>query len=125
MSLEDTLFNAHHLGLWQEVMNKLGTQKYKQMKMETGPKTDMAFSEVLKEAAQRGALETLNWESALIKSTTYNFEAETLFVEFPNETTYSYTGISLNEYNEFKAAESKGKYFSSNIRNKKEYSKNA
>jgi len=64
-------------------------------------------------------LETHKWESSMIRLTSYNYEAEALLVEFVNGNEYSYEDVKPAEYEEFIKAESQGKYFLANIRNKK------
>lgn len=87
--------------------------------MEITPKLEEAYKIVLSSKETDGTLDIRKWESSMINSTTYNNETETLLVEFVDGREYSYDAISLNEYEEFTKAESQGKYFLANIRNKK------
>lgn len=45
------------------------------------------------------------------------FGNKSIYVNFKNGTSYGYEGASLNDYEEFKKAESVGKHFHSHIRN--------
>lgn len=63
------------------------------------------------------------WTSSLIKRTEYTPDSQTLAVEFPNGTIYVYSEIPENEYHDFCEAESQGKYFGAEIRNKKPFLK--
>lgn len=65
--------------------------------------------------------EKLEWTSSMIASTTYTPTSFTLLVEFNNDTYYEYSGITEEEYTDFKNADSQGKYFLANIRNIKDY----
>ena len=65
--------------------------------------------------------EKIEWTSSMIASTTYTPTNSTLLVEFTNDAVYAYSGITQEEYADFKNAESQGKYFIANIRNKKDY----
>lgn len=56
------------------------------------------------------------WISALIKTTTYDTQSNKLTVEFNNGKLYDYEDFSNESYQEFLAAESKGKHFLSKIR---------
>jgi hypothetical protein len=64
-------------------------------------------------------LETRKWDSSMIRLTSYNAEAEALLVEFVDGKEYAYEEVKPTEYEEFIKAESQGKYFLANIRNKK------
>jgi len=66
---------------------------------------------------------TNSWDSSMIQSTCYNYDKETLIVEFMNGQQYSYTDISHEDYFEFASSESKGKHFIKNIRDTKNYTK--
>lgn len=59
----------------------------------------------------------LNVESSHIKSIGYDAETRTMVVEFKTWAVYSYSPITEECYNEFTAAESKGKYFAEKIKN--------
>ena len=87
--------------------------------METANKLEEAYIAVLSNKESDGSLETRKWESSMIHSTTYNFENETLLIEFNDSREYTYDSITQNEYEEFTKAESQGKYFLANFRNKK------
>jgi hypothetical protein len=63
-------------------------------------------------------LTTKDWNSSLIKWTEYNSAKEELSVVFKNDVMYRYSNINQNEYYEFTMAESQGKFFSKNFRNK-------
>jgi hypothetical protein len=125
MSLEDLLYEIHYMGLRKAVMEKLGNPEYKNLKMEILEKTEKAYTETLIEAKKKGILETINWDSSMIKSTTYNSETQTLLVTFHNDANYLYEEVGAEDYSAFKNAESKGKYFITNIRNNKTFNKDA
>lgn len=68
-------------------------------------------------------VEGREWASSLIKSTEYTPDYQSLSVEFNNNQTYIYSEVTEEEYQEFCSAESQGKYFGTNFRNKKPYTK--
>jgi hypothetical protein len=82
---------------------------------------EKAFKEVMETATTAGEIESHNWESSMLNSTTYNFTEEILTVEFKNGVEYSYQNVNREEYQKFLDSESKGKHFISEIRDKKEY----
>ena len=61
---------------------------------------------------------TKDWSSSLIKWTEYDTKKEVLTVVFKNDTMYRYSNVTQNEYYEFTTAESQGKFFSKNLKNK-------
>jgi len=58
------------------------------------------------------------WNSALLKSTEYNSETQELVIEFNNGKKYMYKEFTQESYDAFVGAESKGKYFLSEMRPK-------
>jgi hypothetical protein len=120
MNIEEVLYRAHYLGIKEEV---LGIVQKDYSKTEYHVKVANAYNTIIEQLMKKGAIETKIWESALIKSTVYNSDSESLVVEFNNGAEYSYAGVTKSEYADFVNAESKGKYFLTNIRNKKEYKK--
>ena len=117
---EDILHVAHRLGIAQDVFDEVGRIKnlpeYKSM--EYNHLYYQAYQNVIKQKNihMTETLEHKTWESALIKSTTYDVINNTLSVEFNNEKVYEYKDFSAESYNEFLSAESKGKHFLSKIR---------
>ncbi len=65
----------------------------------------------------------MDWNSSMISSTIYESATETMEVTFTKGLTYRYSQISMKEYTEFCLAESQGKYFNSNFKNKKPFTK--
>ena len=55
--------------------------------------------------------------SSNIESVGYDNDEQTLFVKFKSGTTYSYSEVLVEIYDEMLQADSKGKYFYANIRN--------
>ena len=51
-----------------------------------------------------------------LRSIGYDQSSETLEVEFRNESVYQYSSVPSNIYSALMAAESKGRYFNSEIR---------
>jgi hypothetical protein len=122
MTTEDILYAAWHRGIRDQVLDKLSN--YDHLKEETHRKMEKAYNETIMEMKTSGDLEHREWDSAMLNSTTYNFKDEILVVEFKNGAEYSYKGINKSEYESFLNAESKGKHFIAEIRDKKEYSRN-
>lgn len=60
--------------------------------------------------------ESYLWDSALIKGTSYFPKEFCLVIEFSNGAVYLYHKFSRDLYDEFVAAESKGKFFLTNIK---------
>jgi len=87
--------------------------------METTTKMKETEEIVLSIKESDDAIETCKWNSSMMSSSTYNFENETLLIEFVDGKEYLYDEISKSEYAEFTKAESQGKYFLANIKNKK------
>ena len=71
----------------------------------------MSTDEITMIAVESSNIESYSWD-ANKKST------GTMFLKFKNGRTYSYSKVPVDVFNAFISAESKGKYFSSNIRNK-------
>jgi hypothetical protein len=120
MATEDILYAAWHRGIRDRVLDKLSQNNSKE---ENYFKMEKAYKETVNEMTSIGQLDHRTWESAMIASTTYNHEDEILAVEFKNGAEYSYKGINAEEYKKFLEAESKGKHFISEIRDKKDYSR--
>lgn len=66
----------------------------------------------------------MDWNSSMISSTNYNPETKNMEVVFTKGNTYTYSQIEMDEYVAFCMAESQGKYFNSNFKNKKPFTKN-
>ncbi|MFA5377289.1 MAG: KTSC domain-containing protein [Dehalococcoidia bacterium] len=61
--------------------------------------------------------------SSNIAAVGYDGEVQTLYVQFhPSMKTYKYFNVPVDVYDSFLGADSKGKFFASNIRGKYEYS---
>jgi len=60
----------------------------------------------------------MDWSSSMISSTSYDPATSKMEVTFTNGSTYIYEQVQVNEYIEFCAADSQGKYFNSNLKNK-------
>lgn len=59
-----------------------------------------------------------DWKSSMISSTSYDPETYRMEVTFTNGNVYTYTQIHVDEYVGFCMAESQGKYFNANLKNK-------
>jgi len=71
-------------------------------------------------------MENKKWidvSSSQIVKISYDEKAETLYIEFKRNLVYSYHGVTLQEFLNFKASESKGKFFYKNIKSVKPYKK--
>lgn len=75
--------------------------------------------EILNEDGSLGYIEAI-FESDNILKTTYFPNAGKLYIAFNRGGTYSYENISPQLYEQFEKAESQGKFFYQNIRNKPE-----
>ena len=62
-------------------------------------------------------------KSSNIKKTEYDTETKKLVVEFNNGFKYEYDDVPHQTYTKFRAAESQGKYFTSDIAKKFKYKK--
>lgn len=71
----------------------------------------MSVAEIVMVPVTSSTIESYSWTAG--KKAT-----GTLFVKFKNGSTYRYDSVTTDAYNGFVGAESKGKYFSANIRNK-------
>ena len=116
---EDIMYAAYSRGLKHEVLDYITENNHKFGNMEMLPKLEEAYKTILSSKEAEGVLEVRKWESSMIHATTYNNETETLLVEFVDGREYSYDAVNSTEYTEFTNAESQGKYFLANIRNKK------
>ena len=58
------------------------------------------------------------WNSSTIESTNWVADKNELTVTFKNGSSYCYSNVSHLEYDRFRTAESKGKYFASVIKEK-------
>jgi len=62
-------------------------------------------------------------KSSNVKKTEYDLETKKLLVEFNNGIKYEYDDVPHKIYTQFRMAESKGKFFSSNIAKSYKYIK--
>ena len=62
-------------------------------------------------------------ESSNIDSIGYDSDLKELVVKFKHAATYSYSGVEPNIFRELMSAESKGKFFSQNVKGIYEYRK--
>lgn len=60
-------------------------------------------------------------QSSNIAEVDYSAESQELFIKFTNGATYKYEEVPSRVYSDFLKAESKGKFFHSNIRNVYDY----
>lgn len=68
-------------------------------------------------------MERISVASSNISAIGYDPSSETLEVEFNSGAVYQYTGVSQGEYDGFIGADSKGKYFAANIKNRHSFTK--
>lgn len=122
-TIETILHSAHYKGIKEDVLARIKTPKYANSKTEYSHKVESAYAEILVEKKEAGRLEERLWTSTLLSKTTYNFDTETLVVEFNNGQEYAYDFINSTEYLEFTNAESQGKHFLANIRGTKTFHK--
>lgn len=61
--------------------------------------------------------------SSHIRAAGYDLDSQTLEVEFNNGSVYQYASVPLNEYEGLMTADSQGKYFNANIKNRYSYVK--
>ena len=62
-------------------------------------------------------------DSTSIKSVAYDKEEEKLWLRFKSDALYEYRGVQEQTVKELVTAESKGKFFHENIKNKFDYEK--
>jgi hypothetical protein len=112
-TVEDILYASHTEGIYDEVMKRateltnLEHNKHR------------AAADIYHEAYMRitsNGIEIHEWESALIRCTEYQYHKEELIIEFNNGQRYLYKNFSKELYDSFMSAESKGKFFLSEIR---------
>jgi hypothetical protein len=63
----------------------------------------------------------MNWtplESSVLTAVAYSHDDHSLYLEFRSGAIYCYFDFPLYQYDEFLAAESKGRYFSADIRDR-------
>ena len=70
-----------------------------------------------------GSMELVKVESSTIGRIGYDLATHALLVEFKNYSVYVYDGVAEEVYEKFVSAESKGKFFASDIKDKYEYFK--
>jgi hypothetical protein len=114
ISIEDILLMAHNRGIKDAVMKAV--LNYNDHELTN--RYDKAYHQILKEKMENGTIEKHVLESSMLASATYNYNEETLLIEFNNGAEYCYTGITSDEFRDFLKAESKGQHFTKNIRNK-------
>jgi hypothetical protein len=71
-----------------------------------------------------GGERTVNWvsvDSTVFTSATYDEDKRELYLRFHGGDVYRYFRFPLYQYDEFLAAESQGRYFAANIRDKFRY----
>ena len=68
-------------------------------------------------------VEMIEVTSSNIESVGYDNDEQTLFVKFKSGTTYSYSEVPVEIYDEMLQADSKGKYFYANIKSVYAYNK--
>ncbi len=61
--------------------------------------------------------------SSDIRSIGYDADSQTLEIEFNSGGTYQYSGVPSGEHDGIMAADSKGKYFHANIKNRYSFDK--
>lgn len=66
-------------------------------------------------------MEIVKVESSNIDSIGYDKNNQTLLIAYKNGRNYHYNGVELKTYEDFKNADSKGKFFWENINKKYEY----
>lgn len=68
-------------------------------------------------------MERMPVTSSNLQSVGYDLDSETLEVEFHDGSVYQYSNVPQGEYDALMSADSKGTYFSANIRNRYPYTK--
>jgi hypothetical protein len=76
--------------------------------------------EILNENGTIGYIEAV-FDSSNILKITYFPEAQRLYIAFNRGETYSYGNVTHELYDAFEKAESQGKFFNTNIKNKNEH----
>lgn len=66
--------------------------------------------------------QTNNYDSSLVKSSSYNYKEQILTVHFPTAT-YIYYGVDAVDYNAFATADSQGRALNEFIKGKYEFEK--
>jgi len=62
------------------------------------------------------------YDSSLVKESEYDYQTKALDIKFPTAL-YTYSNVSLEDYNEFVSSESQGKALNSIIKGKYEFTK--
>lgn len=65
----------------------------------------------------------LNIDSTSINKASYSYVTETMKIEFTNGQVYEYENVGIDEFDGFAKADSQGKYFIENIKNKYSHQK--
>lgn len=68
-------------------------------------------------------MERMPVTSSNLQSVGYDLDSQTLEVEFNNGSLYQYSDVPQGEYDALMSADSKGTYFSANIRNRYPFTK--
>jgi hypothetical protein len=120
VTLEDIVYAAYEHGIREDLFIEVDKIKHlpENKYISTVDLYYKAFQSAImkKMETENIAIETKEWTSALVKSTTYNPMSNTLTVEFNNGKVYEYKEFAKETYQEFLDAESKGKFFLTKIR---------
>lgn len=87
------------------------------------PAADEAADEPTVAAKPSGMLNYAYIESSAIKGLRYDAAAQTMEITFPSGHTYQYFGVGPDEIYYFSLADSLGKYFNANIKNRYGYAR--
>ena len=77
----------------------------------------MPTAKVYKHKGRYGCFDEYEVTAANIACVGYDAENQTVFVQFPNGSTYAYKGVSKHEFQNLLTAPSVGSYFNRNYKN--------
>jgi hypothetical protein len=78
----------------------------------------VSLDQIMRDYAREYVPETKQWTSSLLKETTYDALKYEFTVTFNNDKKYKYSKFMPETYKEFCSAESQGKFFLAEVRNK-------
>ena len=108
---------AEKMGIRKKVIEKVKKLEYRPENTykRTVDLYQLAMEEVIKEQ-ETISIDVRNWNSAFVKSSTYDQGKQEMIIEFNNGFRYQYEDFSIDLYTRFLESESKGKFFLSEIK---------
>ena len=108
---------AEKMGIRKKVIEKVKKLEYRPENTykRTADLYQLAMEEVIKEQGKI-PIDVRSWDSAVVKSSTYDQGKQEMIIEFNNGFRYQYEDFSIDLYTRFLESESKGKFFLSEIK---------